>query len=404
MPTATEASANRSGAPSGSDLDVAFRRWSSEPLLLHLAAVLLLVSILAARYAPIVLAPEPINDETIYFDAFAATARGGSPFSVSGYLSLSLLAYLGGWCLQAVGPLVTLAALRFVNLMGVAATAWCALAWTPWPWRRRLLVAALYLVLAPAVSFGIFVGNLSLAVAGAIVVSLLVWRRRPLTAGLLLGASVVAKPVAPGAIVALLFHRSSAADRRHWLAGGVAATLTVALVVASPRLGEALAIDPLPRLARSVSPHRLLSLLDLGWPAVALSAVIALGIAALARRRRLTPLELLALATTAAIATTPLVWPHTLLVALPLEVVCLQLVWRRWRDRHDRLELVLVCLAVAALQLAEGATDIYDQAAWIQWLGSLPPMLAPAALTAYLWRVAGLSGPTPARESRESAA
>lgn len=391
-----------------SGLGAAFDAWVTEPLGRHLTAVLLLVLLLAARYAPIVLAPEPINDEMIYVAAFEATTRDQSPFSRSGYLTLSLLAYLGGWCLERLGELPTLALLRLANLAGVATTAWCALAWTGWPWSRRLLVAAIYLLLAPAVWFGVFVGNLSLAVSGMIVVGLLIWPRRPLLAGLLLGGSVVAKPVAPGAVVALLFHRSAGGGRRQLLAGGVAAAVTLAVVLGSPHLGQALAIDAFPRLDRTVSPHRLLQLLDLRVSAVGFSALIALGVAWAAWRRPLGLAALVGLATTAAIATTPLVWPHTLLVTLPLQVLCLELAWRRyrstatpdgWRGTRPRLELLAVGLAVVTLQLSEGATNIYDQAMWIQWLGSLPQMLAPAALTAYLWRHSGRRAGSGARES-----
>lgn len=410
MPAVTEGKPHAMGP----DPHAARRSFLAEPLGHHLVAVLLLLLVLAARHTAIVLSPEPINDESIYFDAFERVMRGGSPFERSGYLTVSLLAYLGGWSLEAIGPAATLVILRLANLAGAATVAWCALAFVGWTWWGRLAAAAAYLLLAPAVGFGVFVGNLSLAVSGMIVAALLWWRRRPAVAGVLLGTSVIAKPLAPGAIVTLLFRRDEQDTRAHLVAGGLGAAITLAVIALSPHLEQALAIDPFPRLARSVSPHRLVHLLGLRGAELWLSAAIAGIVALIARRSRLGPVRLIALATTAAVATTPLVWSHTLLVTLPLQVICLTILWQRskrpggrYGSRASRFEVVGVLLAVAAIQLAEGATNIYDQSLWIQWLGSLPPIVAPAALTLYLWHHTGNdptspTGPPP-RESPGSA-
>lgn len=384
--------------------EAARRSFLSEPLALHLLAVLLLLLVLLLRHQPVALAAEPINDESIYFDAFERVARGASPFGRSGYLTFSLLAHLGAWSLDTVGAAGTLILLRLANYAGAAIAVWCAAGFVARDWWLRLAAAALYLALAPAVAFGVFVGNLSLAVSGMIVVALVVWTRRPVVAGLLLGTSVVAKPLAPGAIVALAARRGDAGERRHLIAAGLAAAIALAVIALSPGLDRVVAIDPFPRLARSVSPHRLLHLLGWSGGVIWLSLAIALAVAFVARRRRLDVVHTMALATTAAVATTPLVWSHTLLVTLPLQAICLDIAWRRYRERAGgrtrrplAVELIGVALAVAAIQLAEGATNIYDQPLWIQWLGALPPIAAPAALTAYLWHRAA----PPAQRSPE---
>ncbi|MDX1643843.1 MAG: hypothetical protein R3244_05735, partial [Thermoanaerobaculia bacterium] len=358
MRSATEAQPS----PPTSRLEAARRSFLAEPLGLHLLAVLLLLLVLALRHATIALAAEPVNDESIYFDAFERVARGESPFDRSGYLTFSLLAHLGAWSLETIGAAGTLVLLRLANLAGAATAVWCAAGFVARNWWARLAGSALYLVVAPAVAVGVFVGNLSLAVSGMIVAALVVWTQRPVVAGLLLGTSVVAKPLVPGAIVALACRRGGAGERRHLIAAGLAAAIALAVIALSPGLDRVLAIDPFPRLARSVSPHRLLHLLGWSGGVIWLSIAIALGVALAARRRRLDAVRTIALASTAAVATTPLVWSHTLLVTLPLQAISLDIAWHRYRgrtgddgQRRRAAELTGVALAVAAIQLAEGA-------------------------------------------------
>jgi hypothetical protein len=101
--------------------------------------------------------------------------------------------------------------------------------------------------------------------------------------------------------------------------------------------------------------------------------------------RRIGPTQCLALAITVTIASTPLVWSHTLVATIPLQVLALLVLHHRWSE-SSRLEVALVVMAVVAIQAAEGATNIYDQHLLVQWLGVIPPAFAPAGLTAYLFR------------------
>jgi len=379
-------------------LQARFAVWSSEPLRRHALAVALLMLTAALRWWPQVFDPLPQNDEMVYFRAFEAVARGGSPFVVSGYMAFSFLARVGAWGLELLGMPATLALLRVTNLAGLAVCVWCSSAWIPWSWRRRLLAGMLFVALAPAVRFGVVLGNLSLLMAGMLVAALLFWPRAPLVSGALLGLSVAVKPVAPGAIVALLFHRPDGGGRRHLLAAGVGAAVTAAIVLGSLPLETLVTKDIWFRLARTVSPYRFAHLLDLRGSVPVVMVLVVLLTVLVARSRRLGPTQCFALAVTAAIAATPVVWSHTLLVTLPLQVLALLVLYYRWeasRQPESRLaphrlalpvEAALVILAVVAIQAAEGATNIYDQHLWIQWLGTIPPAVAPAALSGYLIR------------------
>jgi len=170
------------------------------------------------------------------------------------------------------------------------------------------------------------------------------------------------------------------------------------IVLASPGLETVLSKSIWLRLERTVSPYRFAYLLEWrGSEPIILVLVVLLAVA-VARSRRLGATQCLALAATAAIAATPIVWSHTLLVTLPLQVLALLVLHQRWTggtqpggraapDRRAlRVEAALVILAVVALQTAEGATNVYDQHFLIQWFGTMPPAIAPAALTAYLFR------------------
>lgn len=372
-------------------LDGRLEAWRRLGLGRHLAAVLLLALVLALRWWRHVVSSAPLNDEMIYLAAFRNVTDGISPFERSGYLSFSLLAHLGGWWLERFGQLPTLLTLRGANLIGVASAVWCAAAWAPWTMRRRWLAAASYVVVAPAVGFGMWVGNLSLAVSGLIVVALSIWPRRPLTAGALLAGSVIAKPLAPGAVLALLAHRPAARTRAHLLAAGSALVLVAAIVLGAPELDRALAIDPWHRLRTTVSPHKMAYLLGLRGATPYVSVAVGLLTLWMARRRPLEPAQLLCLAVVAAVATTPVVWSHTLLVTLPLQAIALAILAERraapsaaGATGRRRLELGAVLLAVLAIQLSTGATNIYDAHPTVQWLGLLPPMLGPWFLFGYI--------------------
>ena len=378
-------------------LSRAFDTWRHEPLTNHVAAILLLSLVSVLRFWKWATFPGLLGDELFYFGAFERIVAGESPFLQSGYLYPAALAYLGAWGLESFGKATVLAFMRSINLIGLAVTIWCSLAWVPWRWRSRLICGILILALSPAVRSSVALWNLSLVVAGMLVGGLLLWPRRPVTAGSLLGSSMALKPLAPVAILALFFHRPLGGGRRHVLAAGLSVALAALLLTSFPGVESLLATPIWHRLARSASLHRYLYLLGWEQGVVVLSAGVALLTVLLVRRRRLGRTHLLVLSIAAAVTALPLVWSHTLIATLPIQVIALIVAF----DRHAaapgssgsgrnklrvRYELVLVTLGVLALQLAEGPTGIDDQHLLIQWLGTLPTALAPALLTLYIFK------------------
>lgn len=358
----------------------------------HFAAVGVLTALLIARWWVYFVWPIPLNDEMTYFRAASSLARGGSPYQ-PGYLYPALPAILSAFAIRHLSVGGWTLSLRFLNDVGAAVMTWLAVCWLPWQWWKRTLLGAAIVVLSPAVHFAIFTANMSLLTGGLVAVALLVWPRLPLLSGTLLGISVGLKPFAPGAIAVLGLHRSRPdRHRRAWLSAGVATLVGAALLFGLPDSTQFLRlhinrIDP---MLRTVSVHRLAHLLGWGHHLFLLSAGLLLVALWLVRRRRLNVGELYGAAVATALATTPIVWAHTMIITLPLQVLAVQRAVVRLRDgseavaRRRRYELVFVVLACAALQFAEGASAVYRTAFLWQALAVLPPTLAPAGLTAYV--------------------
>jgi len=375
-------------------LEAAFAAWSRLPWQIHVVAVLALAAILTLRWWPAVTSPEPLPDEQIYFNAFNVVLDGKSPAFARGYLYFPFLAITGARQVAAYGPGFVMTQMRLANLFGLAITAWCALAWCPWGTRRKVLVAAAVLSLAPAAHFGMTYGNLSLAVSGLVVGGLLLWPRAPATAGALLGLSIGIKPLAPVAVMALGAHRPREGGRLHLAAAAIAILVAGGLVFGFPYLGDILSRAQPDLASRTVSFHRFPYIFGLRMhPALILAALAALTVV-LVRRRPLPRRLFLCLALTATLAATPLVWSHTLLMTLPIQALALQTAWWRSKERvvngghqgpFQRLEVFFVLLAIASIQFSAGATGIDDQAIWLQLVGTLPPALAPGILTGYLF-------------------
>ncbi len=334
--------------------------------------------------------PSPHLDERCYFAAFDRIATGQSPYLDTCYGYPPVFAITGSWAVERFGERPVVVALRAANLWGLAIALWCAMAWLPGPWRRRLLAAIVFLLLAPPVDIGVREGNLSLAMAGCVIFALLFWRRAPVSSGLLLAVTIAVKPLAPGAVLALLAHRPSHGGKRHWVAAGVAIVLSGWWILAFPYLDDLRALAARDLVSTSLSPHRIVHVVGIQVHAALISAVLAVVIFILARRRNLNRLQLLCFALVAALATSPLVWNHTLLLALPLQVVALQIAYARYRAasppgrRSVGWELTLVALAACAITFGGGASGIYDYPMLVQLLGALPPALAPALLAGYI--------------------
>ncbi len=383
-------------------LAAAYASWIDFGWQRHAAAVLLLAAIVALRYASQLFAAHGWVDERIYERAFARLAAGGSPYAEPGYYYLPALAYAGAALQRAIGLVPLRALLRAANVIGASVCLWVSAAW--W-WRarasrtrllgERLLLAVALALAAPALQFGFEVGNLSLAISGLVVLSLQGLARRPRAAGLLLGASLLAKPMAavvPLILVAATRGRRAAATTVAVLAGGVGAIGLVAF----PYLGEFLAqpLTPL-SVARTVSLYRLLQLLALPVDRVVIFAVVA-GLAWLvAWRRSPQGAALWALSGAAMVLSAPTIWTHTLLVFLPVAIMALTLASApagqrsglddRRAARRARWELALVA-ALVALVLGFQGGGFEDLAPAAQLAMLLPPLAAPILLALYVAR------------------
>lgn len=386
----------------------ASRDFASTPARLQLLALALLMALAALRYAEGIFDAAPRPDELAYVRAAERLAAGQSPYH-GDYVYLPALPAALAPLAAPLGRGGLLALLRAANLLGAAVAIWWSFAWTGLGYGARLCLAALFLVLAEPIRYGLLWGNLSLALAGSLIAAFALWPRRPWLAGLLLGLGVGVKPLAPAAIGALGLHRSSAGRPlltwpRPWgtaaqlKAAGSATALALSVILLPPYLDEFLALaGGRPAVTRNVSLHRLLHLLGVDAPALLLSALVAATAWALVWTRPLAPFRLQSVAVVLALLATPLVWSHTLLIALPLQVVAATVAIRRWQGRPRQpaarderlrllLELVLVAGAIAALLGAQGVGGIDDQPPLVQALVVAPPVLAPAALALYLAR------------------
>lgn len=380
-----------------------------------LLAFVALLGFLAWWYRAALLFAQPLADERCYLQGAAAVAVGDPLYGTSCFLSPPAFAHLLAEVQRHLGEAAVLLALRGLNVLGLATVFWLALATpVPRPTHRALAGAALAVAL-PAVPFALEHGNISPLTAALILGGLTLAHRAPLPAGLLLGTSAAFKPMMPGALAVLMSEgiwcrlrgqpwrstpggsRTTAANRD---AGGLAADAgqpaavpaasgLIALLVAAALL---LVPSDLSRYlevggvsAGSTSVHRLFHLA--GWTRSGLPVLIGVSLIAcwLVLHLRPTPAERVTLAIAAVLTTTPLVWSHTLLLALPLQADALTALFARRRAAAVPWpESAGIGLMVLAPVFSEGITSMIDQPAWMQALGVLPTATAPALLAAYV--------------------
>lgn len=369
--------------------------WRRLPLRWHLAAVLMLVLLALARWS-FLRAPIALGDEDLYLQAFTITRDGGSPYDVDGYFYPLTFARGGAALLDVAGPGGTLGAMRGANLLGLAATFWLATAWLPMSNPRRWLAAAGLLCLSPAVHAGLDLGNISFFIVGLTLAALLVWPRRPLIAGGLLGTSVALKPIAAAVIPILGIHRPQWPGRRHLpaaaAAGGAAAVLLMPISGLRDLLGQEMVELA---YARSFSLQRVFALIGVDASCLLLTLTASALAVALVRWRPISAVQLLCYGVATISLVTPLVWNHTLIVALPVQGLALALAWNRFQatlagDARQsvprRYEPLSVAIAVAMMHA--GTTAGFDNLhPWIQLPLLLAVGLTPAALCAYVFRL-----------------
>lgn len=349
--------------------------------------VLLLTLIVVALWRTHLMADYPVNDELSYVRGVAKVLEGKSPYEWGGYLYPPLLAVLGAGITDSYGSPAFLRLMRVLCYVGLVLTVWLSARSVPWR-RWYPLAAAAYLVLAPAAYFALVIHNISLAVGGSTLVALWVWRSRPLAAGVLLGFSAVIKPMVFLIPFLLFVHRPKEGGSRHLIAGGVGIGVTALLLLLPPYLKEMFSLaGRAATIPRSVSFHRITYLA--GWEDGALwvSAFVGLWALWVVRRAELDWRDFLVVSVAASLIATPILWSHTLLMALPLQAMALERLYRRRRAGTTfSYEPAVVLLAVLALQLSGGASAVDNLGVLSQVVATLPIALAPLVVAVYLRR------------------
>ena len=388
-----------------SNIDSNHRPWLRDRPRFQLGALLLLTIVLFAHYPQGFLAPSPLGDEVAYVTASELVAAGQSPY-YGLYLYPPVLAVVGAAVIQVAGDDALLVLLRTFNGLGIALLVWWSVALWSASFHWRLIAAVLYICVSPALAYGILWGNISLGIATLIFLGLLLWPIRPMFAGVLLGASIAVKPIAPGAVLVLLLQRMPSlgkspvlkfdAIRTHWIAGLTSLVVAGGLLLVPPYLREWLSLTmQIPPYTRNVALYRALVCFGAEPPTLGLFATVTI-LAVLWARRPLhgakmhSPWQVLVIAIPTTLLSLPLVWSHTLLLTLPLQVAALDRAGWSLRDSGvaDRprkpLEMLVVLAMVLVVQLSDGVGGIDDQAYWLQGLVILIPALAPLGLSLYL--------------------
>jgi Glycosyltransferase family 87 len=363
---------------------------------------LLLALLATLRWWSPVTGREPRVDEAVYLAAFEAVGRGESPYVVPDFFYAPALAVLGAWSLDLTSQGVMLAAMRIVNLAGVALTCWLPFTLLDITVLRRLALAAAVLLLAPGTGLALEAGNLSPAAVALVVAALLHWPRHPVSSGLAYGASLVIKPLAVVGIPVLALHRPRPPGRAHQVAGAASVLGAALLLIGFSYLPDFLALgasldhEGYP-LVRTVSTHRLLFNLGLDVDRSWLSALVGAAGVVLARARRWSRDQLLCLAVAAIVLASPALWSHTLLLTLPLQVLAAKCVLGarlvrsagsdagspRWSGLR-RWELPALLVAIAALHWSEGVGGLGPGPSVTVALALAPPLLATAGLAAFV--------------------
>jgi hypothetical protein len=360
------------------------------------AWVVLVVTVVGLRFAYLS-APAPHWDESQYLEAGALHAAGGSAYEQRWFnyppplVLLLSAAERGGWARELI------LGWRSANLVAIAALAWIAAGRASSHGLVRAAVAVL-VAATPIVGNALEWGNLSPLIAALALVGWESERHRPWLSALALGTSVAVKPVALGGAAFLSGHRLIAGPARWRGAAFLWPAITVLLLVP----GSALLPEMVTRMSRSYfDPHHLSIrrvFAGFGWdvPATWIASVVLGGALLLAGRRPLTPREMGLVAPVVALLALPVVWAHTFVVTLPLQVAAVARLRERLRGRAETraagktlAELAAVGAPVFAIQAASSPSLVNGWGPVSQIFVCLLPTLAPTALLLYLFRTDG---------------
>ncbi|MGD2127556.1 MAG: hypothetical protein PVG99_15870, partial [Desulfobacteraceae bacterium] len=335
--------------------------------------------------------------------------QGRSPYEHPLYPYPPTIAVIGAWITGLWGSEAFRLIFRIANLLGGCAALWGSWLLSRWPWLLRLGAAGLGIFLAPTLANGIISDNVSTLASGTAIVGLVLWQRIPLVAGIMLGFSLALKPIAIIGFVLLALHRPSLPQRKQWFASGIAViTLAILLSIAPQWLLSGLS-DPNVKATASdwardyinVSLCRVLAFFGIKLsPYVPMAIILFIGILYV-RRRSLNEIQILCVACTASLLALPIVWRHTLLLALPIQCMALVMAVQRLRQgwkgsqkievSESRLRGLSQLLLVIAGCITIFEADLYSVLVpeWPYWLHGvtlLIPIAVLILLTGYVVR------------------
>jgi len=312
------------------------------------------------------------RDEVIFGRAFAHAERGASPYAEPGFYYPPPFAVLGAQAFEALGERRFFLLLRHLNLLGACVVAWLAVAATRW---RRVMqwgLAALVVAFAFPVVNALGLGNVSLIAIALTLAALALAPERPIAGGLLLGVGLAFKPLAIAAVPLLAVAGWKGA--RGALRTALVAVMTAGTLVLT--FGGRFALEIWQRAEVAPTPNHDLSLgrvlrgfglpVEGRWLFFAVVAIAALCLA----RRRLEPRDEQAAILVGTLWSLPIVWAHTLLLALPVQALALEraLAPAPGGQRRRWVAVALVGAAIVSLNAHTG-TDAAPE----NWP---PPLLA----------------------------
>ena len=273
------------------------------------------------------------SDENAYFQGFALSLGGASPYGAPRFVYLPIFARAGALAVGLFGERATTLVIRLVNLIAACILVRQSVALTSLGERAKT-----WLGLAAIIGFRPFlqsfeVGNLSPVAAAATVGALTLAVRRPVAAGLVLAAGCAVKPAGLGALAVLLAYGSGADARKARVAAAIAAlAIAATLAVDAHWLRELFSrSSDLSEASTNLSLQGIIAGLGIhvSWLPVTVFALLACAEWMYARRalRRSRPahesdsLSLVAIGCLASLYSAPRVWVHSFTMVVPAVVV-----------------------------------------------------------------------------------
>lgn len=366
------------------------------------AKVSLLLALLLAggmRWRLAVLEDAIKPDETVYVSAAGYWSAGSSPYEESFFFYPPVFAWMGSMLTEAFGTLGYLKTQRAASLVGICLATWLSLLIARWRWWPALAFGTAWLWFSPVVALPIVIGNATGLSTALTLAGMWFWVRHPILAGGALGVGQALKPLAPLAPLCLLAQRRGASPRRSLQAGlaslfGSGILLLVGLRYLPGLFSNATGAEAHPY---NFSLHRVLA--GFGLSSRPLWILVIVGLAGLwwIARQNLTKLEFLVVVLVLNLLAAPILWAHSLLLFLPVQLLAVSHLLRALRPAasvpataattvsgRTALPHLLACLALVSTVLSPSLGGLSAEPGWIQSLVLAVPLLSLPYLGGYV--------------------